>query len=147
MVPQSQKTNSKGVALLKQFEGLRLTAYKDQNGHWTIGYGHTQDVGPGETETYNQAVQQLTDDVRATEEFINRNVEVPLTSNQFSALVCLAYNIGVGSLRDSTLWRSLNEKCYHAAADEFLRWNKVGGVPNLGLTRRRKAERELFLEG
>lgn len=141
----TQKINADGIRLIKSFEGLRLTAYQDSVGVWTIGYGTTRGVTPGMTISTAQAEQFLRQDVAKFEEAIRTSVKVPLNDNQFSALVVFTYNVGSGAFRNSTLLKKLNAKDYTGAADEFLRWNKAGGKVLAGLTRRRNAERALFL--
>ncbi|MFM7428090.1 MAG: lysozyme [Elainella sp.] len=139
------RINSKGIRLLKSFEGLELKAYQDAVGVWTIGYGTTRGVRPGMVITEAQAEDLMKQDLRRFEQAIQDLVTVPLTSDQFSALVSFAYNVGEGALASSTLLRLLNQKNYQGAAEQFLRWDKAGGQALLGLTRRRRAERALFL--
>lgn len=149
--PQSaagQHINDRGLELVKVFEGLRLEAYQDSVGIWTIGYGTTSDivpVRPGMVITEAQAEQFLRQGLVGFEEDVARLIKVPLTSDQFSALVVFTYNVGPGALSESTLRRKLNDRDYAGAAEEFLRWNKAGGQELAGLTRRRQAERALFL--
>lgn len=139
-------TNLRGIDLIKQFEGLRLTAYQDVVGVWTIGYGHTgPDVTPGLAITQQRAEQLLINDLAQFERGVNDLVTVQINQNQFDALVSFAYNLGVGALQKSTLLRLLNAGSYKPAADEFPRWNRAGGNVVAGLTRRRYAERQLFL--
>lgn len=140
-----------GLELVKFFEGLRLTAYVDPVGVLTIGWGHTgADVDPGQTITKKQAEDLLIADLVHHEEYVDQIVEVPLNDNQRSALVSFAFNVGNGALASSTLLRKLNDGDYSGAADEFLRWVKgtVNGqkVTLAGLVKRRKAERQLFLD-
>lgn len=137
--------NEKGLHLLKSFEGLRLKAYLDAVGVWTIGYGTTRGVRPGMQITEAEAEAFLRDDLRKFEQAVASSIQVPLDSDQFSALVSFTYNVGAGALASSTLRRVLNQSNYSAAAEEFLRWNKGGGRVLAGLTRRRRAERALFL--
>lgn len=139
------KINDKGLELIKRFEGCRLTAYRCPAGVWTIGYGHTQDVKPGMAITKYDAERFLRQDIRRFEEGVTALVKVPLTSNQFSALVSFAFNVGVSALKSSTLLKKLNRGDLNGAANEFLRWNKAGGKELEGLTKRREAERNLFL--
>lgn len=143
-----QHINDRGLELVKVFEGLRLEAYQDSVGIWTIGYGTTSDivpVRPGMVITESQAEMFLRQGLVRFEEDVAQLVKVPLTSDQFSALVVFTYNVGPGSLSQSTLRRKLNDGDYAGAAEEFLRWNKAGGEELPGLTRRRRAERALFL--
>ncbi len=139
------RINEKGLHLLKSFEGLRLKAYLDAVGVWTIGYGTTRGVRPGMQITEAEAEAFLRNDLRIFEQAVLSNVQAPLNSDQFSALVSFTYNVGAGALASSTLRRVLNQKDYQTAANEFLRWNKGGGRELAGLTRRRRAERALFL--
>lgn len=143
--PTSGKVNSKGLRLLKSFEGLRLEAYQDAVGVWTIGYGTTSGVQPGMVITEAQAEAFLRRDLNRFEQAVTDLVKVPLTDDQFSALVSFTYNVGEGALSTSTLLRLLNQRDYQGAADQLLRWDKAGGQSLAGLTRRRKAERALFL--
>lgn len=139
------KTSEKGIALIKEFEGLRLEAYKCQADVWTIGYGHTREVKPGDSITEETAERMLVDDVRVFELAVERALTIPVTQYQFDALVSLAFNIGANAFAGSTLVKKLNAGDMKGAADEFLRWNKAGGRVLNGLTRRREAERALFL--
>ncbi|MEL6326935.1 MAG: lysozyme [Cyanobacteria bacterium J06626_23] len=140
-----QRTNSNGLRLIKSFEGLRLTAYQDAVGVWTIGYGTTRNVRRGMQITRTQAEAFLQEDLVRFEQAVNDAVKVPINDNQFSALVSFAYNVGSGALRSSTLLKKLNQGDIRGAANELPRWNKAGGRVLAGLTRRRNAERALFL--
>lgn len=141
------KTSTNGVNLIQQFEGLRLQAYQDSVGIWTIGYGHTgADVKPGLKISQDQATSLLEKDLARFEAGVNKLVSVPLTQNQFDALVSFSYNLGIGSLQSSTLLKLLNAKNYQGAAEQFPRWNKAGGDVLAGLTKRRLAEQGLFLK-
>ncbi|HFQ7875731.1 TPA: lysozyme [Enterobacter hormaechei] len=144
------QTSEKGIALIKQFEGCKLTAYQDSVGIWTIGYGWTQPVDgkpirAGMTIKQETAERLLKTGLVSYEIDVSRLVKVSLTQGQFDALVSFTYNLGARSLSTSTLLRKLNAGDYAGAADEFLRWNKAGGKVLNGLTRRREAERALFL--
>lgn len=136
---------SKEAELIKSFEGLELEAYLCPADIWTIGYGHTGDVKEGDTITKAEAGDLLDKDLEKFRSGVNRCVKVPLNENQFGALVSFAYNVGIGSLQSSTLLKLLNAGDYDAAADQFPRWNKSGGKVLTGLTRRREAERAVFL--
>ncbi|EHE7802958.1 lysozyme [Enterobacter cloacae complex sp. CDL006] len=144
------QTSEKGIALIKQFEGCKLTAYQDSVGVWTIGYGWTQPVDgkpirAGMTIKQETAERLLKNGLVSYESDVSRLVKVGVTQGQFDALVSFTYNLGARSLSTSTLLRKLNVGDYTGAADEFLRWNKAGGKVLNGLTRRREAERALFL--
>lgn len=144
------KTSANGINLICGFEGLRLKAYDDGVGVWTIGYGTTiingVKVKKGDTCTESQAEQYLRNDLVVFENAINRLVKVPLNQNQFDALASFTYNLGEGNLSKSTLLKKLNAKDYKGAAAEFPKWNKAGGRVLAGLVKRRKAEMELFLK-
>ena len=140
-----RQINQAGLDLIKQFEGLRLFAYKCPAGVWTIGYGHTgPDVHPKLQITKERADMLLQQDVLWACKAVADNVKVALTDNQFSALVSLVFNIGESAFKKSTILRMVNEGRLKDAQAQFARWNKVGGVPSIGLTRRRKAEAELW---
>lgn len=144
------QTSEKGIAVIKQFEGCKLTAYQDSVGVWTIGYGWTQPVDgkpirAGMTIKQETAERLLKTGLVSYESDVSRLVKVGVTQGQFDALVSFTYNLGSRSLSTSTLLRKLNAGDYAGAADEFLRWNKAGGKVLAGLTRRREAERALFL--
>lgn len=139
------RTSQKGIDLIKKFEGCRLEAYKCPAGIWTIGYGHTKGVKDGQIITQEQAEEFLREDLRIFEQAVESCVKVPLSQNQFDALVSFCYNCGSGALKTSTLLRLLNEGKYKDASEQFLRWNKAGGKVLVGLTRRREEEREMFL--
>lgn len=140
-----RKLPTLGLELIKKFEGLELKAYQDVVGIWTIGYGHTgPDVYPGMTITEFKAEQLLLQDLSVARSCVECFTKVQLSDNQFGALVSLVFNIGSGAYRKSTLLKLLNEKKYKAASEEFVKWNKAGGKPVPGLTRRRKAEADLF---
>mgnify|MGYP003382593463 CR=1 FL=1 len=134
-----------GITLIQAHEGLRLTAYRDPVGIWTIGYGSTGGVRRGMTITRDQAVLRLYHDVDDAEATVNNRVTVPLSQSQFDALVSLVFNIGGGAFRKSTLLQKLNAGDYAGASNEFMRWIKAKGRVLGGLVTRRAAERALFL--
>lgn len=137
---------TKNKDVVREFEGLRLEAYLDTGGVWTIGYGHTgEEVRRGLTIDLAQAETWLTEDLREAEGYVSKLVKVGLTQNQFDALVSFVYNIGGTAFGYSTLLRKLNAGDYEGAANQLLRWNKDNGKVIRGLTNRRKRERELFL--
>lgn len=146
----TDRINEAGLTIVKHFEGLELTAYRDAVGVWTIGYGHTAAAGPptvyaGQRISEAEAEAILRRDLGLFENGVKDLVRVPVNSNQFSALVSFSFNLGVGALGSSTLLRKLNAGDYQGAADEFPRWVKAGGRILAGLVRRRDAERALFL--
>lgn len=138
------KINAAGLTLLKRFEGCRLEAYLCAAGVATIGWGHTEGVKLGQKITQHQADVILESDLDMFEENVERLCP-DATPNQFSALVCFAYNVGVAALANSTLRKKFLRGDIQGAADEFTRWNKAGGKVLQGLVRRRAAERALFL--
>jgi len=140
------KISQRGVDLIKLFEGLMLTAYYCSGNVLTIGYGHTSNVKKDMRITKEQAEELLKKDLIAFENIIKTSVRVPLDQCEFDALVSLVFNIGGGNFRKSTLLKYLNNLYYDKAADEFLRWNRAGGNVIFGLTKRREAERNMFLE-
>ena len=140
------RISANGIALLREFEGLRLVAYQDPVGIWTIGFGHTKTVRPGQRISMERAEQLLREDLAVFERCVDRAVTVPMNQNEADALISWAFNVGCGAVARSTLVRKLNAGDRAGAADEFLRWNKAGGKSLPGLSRRRRAERELFLK-
>lgn len=137
-----------GLKLTEQFEGLRLSAYQDQVGVWTIGYGHTgADVTPDLTITQAQAEQLLLDDVGSASKCVNGCVTVALTQDEFNALVDFVFNLGAGAFQGSTLLRDLNGGDFAGAAAQFDAWDHAGGAVVAGLLRRRQAETALFQQG
>lgn len=144
--------NQAGLNLIKEFEGLRLTAYRDSVGVWTIGYGTTAaaDVGitphAGQTITEPQAEAFLRAGVDKFAAQIIRLMKRQPTPNQLGAMVSLAYNIGPGSFAKSSVLRHFNTGDMPRAAASFALWNKAGGRVLAGLTRRRAAEAALFKE-
>lgn len=142
----TRMVNDAGVALVREFEGCRLDAYRCPAGIPTIGYGATgPDIRMGMVWTQEQADARLVEDLARFADGVERLVEVDLSDNQFAAIVSFAYNVGLGALAGSTLLRKLNAGDYEGAADQFPRWNKGGGRVLPGLVRRRAAERDLFL--
>ena len=145
------KISQKGIDLIKEFEGCKLQAYKCPAGVWTIGIGSTlyangTKVKQGDNlGNVEQAFELLRNTLSSYEKAVNA-IGVQLTQHKFDALVCLCYNIGVGNFSSSTLVKMLKSKePKEETAKQFLRWNKAGGVEMAGLTRRREAEKNLFL--
>jgi lysozyme len=134
-----------GLQLIKEHEGLRLVAYKDPVGIWTIGYGHTSSVYAGMIVTKETAHTLLLQDIQEAERCVNRTVLVPLSQSMFDALISFVFNLGCGNFQRSTLLKRLNERNYLAAADELPRWTLAGGRQLAGLVRRRALEQGLFL--
>lgn len=136
--------NEAGYALLKRHEGLRLKAYICSAGVLTIGFGHTGNVNPSQQITLQEAEQLLRDDVARFELGVSRYVRVPLSSNQFSALVCFAFNVGLEAFAKSTLLNLLNRKWYTQVPVQLMRWSYVHGIQLRGLLARRNDEAELW---
>lgn len=144
------KVNSKGIQLIKTFEGCLLNAYLCPAKVWTIGYGSTQyldgkPVKPGDKITQQQAEELLIDTVNIFAEGVSKLIKVELNDNQFSALVSFAFNLGIGNLQKSALLKKVNENPNnHMIRTEFAKWNRAGGKVLNGLTRRRNAESQLY---
>lgn len=138
------KISGRGLALIKEAEGLRLKAYRCPAGILTIGYGHTgSDVKSGQIITEAKADELLRNDVARFEDGV-RKMAGPITQGQFDALVSFALNLGLGKLMSSTLLKKHKAADYRGAAKQFLRWNKAGGIILTGLTKRRAAEAALY---
>ena len=134
--------------LIKEFEGCKLEAYPDPGTGAepiTIGVGHTGGVKLGDVITQEQADEYLVNDVSHAANAVNQMVDENMTQGQFDALCSFAFNLGIGNLKNSTLLKKLNGGDVEGAADQFLVWNKAAGHVMAGLTRRREAERTLFL--
>ncbi|TCK70087.1 lysozyme [Lonepinella koalarum] len=142
--------SEQGINALKGYEALRTKAYLDDAGKWTIGYGHTGKVGnipvrQGMEITEQQAEELFKSRLPEFENAVRNNVNVPLSQNQYDALVSLAYNIGPTAFSNSTLVKKLNAGDMDGAAEQFMAWRKVGDKDNQGLINRRNREREMFL--
>lgn len=147
MIAGHRKISAAGKAIIKEHEQLRLVAYlPTKRDVPTIGWGHTKGVKLGMTCTVEQAEKWLESDLFDAEVCINRNVLVPLTQNQFDALVSFAFNVGLSAFRTSTLRKLLNAGDYAGAAAQFPKWKYQKGKELGGLVRRRAAERALFEE-
>lgn len=140
------KVSKTGVDLVAKYEGFVDHAYQDVVGVWTIGFGHTSGVRKGQKITREDALELLQEELQDYADGMDKLVTVPLNQNQYDALTSFVYNLGVGSLKSSTLLRLLNAGSYGAAAVEFTKWNKAGGRVLAGLTRRRNEEKALFLK-
>jgi len=142
------KTSQHGLEFLADLEGNKLHSYLDSGGVWTIGVGHTSDdvfeVKPNQQITYEKSMELLAYDVAEAEDAIEQLVKVPLTQNQYDALVSFVFNIGATQFADSTLLRKLNSGDYVGAFLQFPRWNKDNGKTIPGLTKRRLLEQSLF---
>jgi lysozyme len=146
------KVNAEGYALLKKFEGCVLKAYKCPAGVWTIGFGNTFYEDGTKVKEGDVITQQRADELAKyiVEQFatsIRAMIKQPLNENQFSACVSLAYNIGTGGFKKSSVLRKLNANPTDPTiADSFRLWNKGGGVVLKGLVRRREAEIALYFK-
>lgn len=135
-----------GIALIRRFEGLRLEAYRDAAGIWTVGYGHTgPDVHEGMVITPAEAERLLAVDLQRFEAAVERSVVRPATQGQFDAMVSLCYNIGPNAFQQSTVLRRFNAGNDHGAAEAFILWVRARGTILEGLVRRRAAEIVRFL--
>lgn len=138
----AMKTSSKGVSLIKQFEGCRLKAYKCPAGVWTIGYGHTAGVKEGDIITQETAESYLRNDLVQYEKAVmNYDGIYHFNQNQFDALVSFTYNCGPGNLKNLT---QSGKRTIAQISEKLLLYNKAGGVTLPGLQRRRAAEKVLF---
>lgn len=140
------KMSPEGLQALVLREGSKLKAYKDTKGIWTIGVGDidvdndgVRDVHAGMTETPEQVIANLQEDIQWAEEAVD-DVDSPLTQNQYDALVSFVFNIGASAFAKSTMKRMLNAGDYEGAAKQFDRWHKP--VEIIG---RRDSEKEQFL--
>ena len=143
------KVSSKGLELIKEFEGFSSVAYLCSAKKATIGYGNTfwEDGTPvkiGDQISKERAEALLKHVVDNFSVAVEVDIKIEVTQNQFDAMVSLAYNIGLGAFKNSTLLRQLNRGNFVGASQEFLRWDKSNGKPLLGLTRRREREKLLF---
>lgn len=145
------KTSNKGKAIIKQYEGFRAKPYLCPARVPTIGYGATYYTDGRKVTLRDAAISEADADklldkmLGKYEDAVNRYVQVPITQNQFDALVSFCYNLGQGALRKSTLLKKLNNKDYNGAADAFLNWVYASGKKLQGLVNRRTDERKLFL--
>jgi lysozyme len=141
----------KAKALIQEYEGRELNAYKDSIGKWTIGYGHTeyayvfQELGLALHPL--QANVILDWDMERAAKEVTKLLRIGVTQEQFDALVSFVFNLGATALARSTLLKKLNGGNYDGAANEFMKWVYAGDKPLAGLVRRRHAEKQLFLEG
>lgn len=136
-----------GLNVLKEYEALRLTPYLCSSGTWTNGWGHTKGVTADTPRITNEEAElNLREDVAEFEDAVDEYVLVDLRQNQFDALVCFAFNIGIRAFKTSTLVKKLNQRDYLGAVMEFQRWSLVDKVRSKGLLRRRFKTASLFLE-
>ena len=138
--------SARGRALIKQFEGFREHAYQDVVGVWTIGYGFTRGVQPGQHMTLQQAEARLITELLGYEQAVRSGCALEPNQNQLDAMCSLAWNIGVTGFLRSTVLKCHNRADFQSASRAFGLWNKAGGREWAGLTRRRAAEAALYLE-
>jgi len=152
------RLNKKGIELLHHFEGCKLTAYlcpaalnlPKERQFWTIGWGNTfyEDGSPvkkGDVITQERADALFLNIVEDFAKGVRQAIQQPISSNKFSSLVSFAYNVGLEAFRRSTLLRMVNSNPTDPAIrDQFMRWNRAGGKVLAGLTRRRRAEADLY---
>lgn len=134
------------ISLIAEFEGFRERAYKDPVGIWTIGYGFIKGVKEGDRMTRAQADLRLQRELSEYEAAVANACTLEPTQNQFDALVCFSWNVGINAMRKSSVIKAHNKGDFNAAARAFGLWNKAGGKVFPGLTRRRAAEAALYLE-
>lgn len=139
--------SKQGLDLTEGFEGFSLVPYQDSVGVWTDGYGNTHNVVPGQPITQEKAEADLLRNVADAESTVNRLVHIALSQEEFDALVDFVFNLGIGNFASSTLLKKLNARDIQGAIDEFVKWDRAGGVEVAGLLRRRKAEAALFTLG
>ena len=145
------KTSNKGKAIIKQYEGFRSKPYLCPANVPTIGYGATYYLDGRKVKLSDPSISESDADklldkmLLKYEQAVERYAQVPLTQNQFDALVSFCYNVGAENLRTSTLLKKLNAKDYAGAGEQFMKWIRGGGKVLQGLVNRRNAERKLFL--
>ena len=136
--------SEEGKNLIKKFEGCELEAYKCAAGVPTIGYGHIKDVSMGMTITQSEADEMFNHEIKEYETYVNTAVTVPLSQNQFDAIVSWVFNLGNGNLKASTMLKVINSGDHAGVPAQIKRWNKAGGKVLEGLVRRREAEALLY---
>lgn len=146
------KLNEAGKSLIKAFEGCKLTSYKCSANHDTIGYGNTfyedgTKVKPGDKITQERANELFEIIAKDFADKVIPLVKNQVNDNQFAALTSFAYNAGIGNLMKSTLLKKVNvNPSDETIRTEFMKWDKAGGKQLAGLTRRRKAEADLYFK-
>lgn len=144
--------NEAGKSLIKSFEGCRLKSYQCSAGHWTIGFGNTfypdgTKVKPGDKITQERANELFEIIAKDFADKVAPLVKSQVNENQFAALTSFAYNAGIGNLMKSTLLKKVNANpSDETIRAEFMKWDKAGGKKLAGLTRRRKAEADLYFK-
>ena len=141
------QTSEKGKEFIKHFEGCKLEAYQCSGDVWTIGCGHTRGVEEGDKISKKQADALLSADIEMVETHVQRLITVDLDQSQWDAIVSWCFNLGCGNLRASTMLQVINSGELDKVSEQIIRWDKVGKKAVAGLTRRRKAEADLFDNG
>jgi lysozyme len=131
-------------AIVREFEGCRLTAYQDIRGIWTIAFGHTAGVYPGQTCTQEQADAWLIADLQEASHELLQVSPGPFIAGAQDALTSFVFNLGIGNYRSSTLRTYVNNQEWAAVKVELLKWDHSGGLVIAGLLRRREAEAGLM---
>jgi lysozyme len=146
MKPIHRHSNSKGIELIKFFEGFKVKPYICSGGFPTIGFGH-KILSNESFKQISQATAEnlLKQDLYIAEKSVLRHISTTLNNNQFAALVSFTFNLGGAALQRSTLRQKINYDLHEESSNEFLRWIYVGGKILPGLVKRRKAEQHLFM--
>jgi lysozyme len=142
-----QKTGPLGLQLIEYFEGLRLTPYRDTAGIWSVGYGHSINVDPKKSITFDEAVSLLAKDLATAEHTVFSKVAARLKQNEFDAIVSFVYNVGSGNFLKSNVYADLQRFKFDRIPYDLSLWNKSGGRITAGLVTRRHAEGVLFAQG
>jgi len=133
------------IPLIKTFEGLSLKSYKCPAGIWTIGYGHTKGVKPGQTITKDQAEEYLLEDLQNKQDVMAGMIHVPVTEGQFIALLSFYFNVRLSSIRSGNVWRLMNARKTKEAGELMLKYINEDSPFENGLRRRRDAEHKYFV--
>jgi len=143
-IGEKMQISEEGKNLIKKFEGCELEAYKCAAGVWTIGYGHIKTAVEGMKIDQATANELFDEEMGEYETYVNTAVTVPLSQNQFDALVSWVFNLGNGNLNASTMLKVINSGDHAGVPAQIKRWNKAGGKVLDGLIRRREAEALLY---
>lgn len=135
---------NEAINIIKKFEGCKLKAYKCPAGIWTCGWGNTINVNENTIYTQDEADKILIDTVNDFANKVKSYIKKDINNNQLCACVSLAYNIGLGNFKNSTLLRKINEGDFQEASKAFMSWIFINKKESQGLINRRKAEQELF---
>ena len=137
-----------GILAIAGFEGFVGDAYQPLPGDkWTIGFGHTEGVTPGDKMSPGEALSILRKDTASAQRAVNKLVQVPMSQNEFDALVSLVYNIGETQFRSSTLLKCVNAGDYECVSRQWMRWKYFKGEPIKGLENRRAKELYIYSGG